>query len=200
LAVTRVVEPHGSELVLVRHGETEWSRDGRHTGNTDIPLTDKGRDQARLLGVGLRGRRFATVLTSPRRRASETCSLAGLGDVARECSDLVEWDYGVYEGRTTADIREEVPGWTIWSHEVPGGETADAVGRRADNVIDMARATDGDVALFAHGHILRVLAARWCGLDATCGRLLALDTATLSVLGYEREIAVIRLWNQRSNE
>jgi broad specificity phosphatase PhoE len=198
--VADAVEARGSEIVLVRHGETEWSRDGRHTGNTDIPLTDKGREQARLLGVVLRGKHFASVLTSPRRRASETCSLAGFGGVARECSDLVEWDYGAYEGRTTPDIRKEVPGWTIWTHDVPGGETAGAVGRRADRVIDLARAADGDVALFAHGHILRVLAARWCGLDAAGGRLLALDTATLSVLGYEREIPVIRRWNQRTDD
>ena len=184
------------EVVLVRHGETEWSRTGRHTGNSDIPLTDRGREQARLLGNMLRGRRFVRVLTSPLQRASETTRLADLGEVAEECSDLREWDYGVYEGRTTADIRKEIAGWTVWSHPVRGGETADAVGRRTDRVIESIRDVDGDVALFAHGHILRVLAARWCGLDALHGRFLALDTTTLSILGHERETPVIRLWNQ----
>ena len=185
------------EVVLVRHGDTEWSRTGRHTGNSDIPLTGRGREQARLLGNMLRGRRFVRVLTSPLQRASETTRLAGLGEVAEECPDLHEWDYGIYEGRTTADIRRKIAGWTLWSHPVPGGETVDAVGRRADRVIDSLRGVDGDVALFAHGHILRVLAARWCGLDAVHGRVLALDTTTLSVLGHERESPVIRLWNQR---
>ena len=184
------------EVVLVRHGETEWSRTGRHTGTSDIPLTAKGREQARMLGNMLRGRRFGRVLTSPLQRASETCRLAGLGERTEECPDLREWDYGVYEGRTTADIRKEIAGWTVWSHPVPGGETADAVGRRADRVIESMRGVDGDVALFAHGHILRVLAARWCGLDAASGRLFALDTTTLSILGHERETPVIRLWNQ----
>lgn len=185
------------EMVLVRHGETEWSRTGRHTGNSDIPLTDTGRKQARLLGNKLRGRNFARAFTSPLQRASETSRLAGLGELAEECPDLREWDYGVYDGRTTADIRKEIPGWTVWSHPVPSGETADAVGRRADRVIDLVRGVDGDVALFAHGHVLRILAARWCGLDADYGRLLALDTTTLSVLGHERETPVIRTWNQR---
>jgi broad specificity phosphatase PhoE len=188
------VAPRG-EIVLVRHGETEWSRAGKHTGRTDIPLTGRGRDQARRLQSTLRDRRFALVLTSPLRRASETCSLAGFGDAAEESSDLREWDYGDFEGRTTADIRTEVDGWTIWTHEVPGGETAAAIARRADRVVDLVRMVDGDVALFAHGHILRVLAARWCGLDVRFGRLLALDTGTLSILGYERESPVIRLWN-----
>jgi broad specificity phosphatase PhoE len=160
-------------------------------------LTDRGRAQARLLGSMLLGRRFARVLTSPLQRASETTRLAGLGETAEEWPDLRESDYGIYEGRTTADIRKEIPGWSIWSRPVPGGETADAVGRRADRVIDSLREVDGDVALFAHGHILRVLAARWCGLDTVYGRLFALDTTTLSVLGYERETPVIRLWNQR---
>jgi broad specificity phosphatase PhoE len=185
------------EALLVRHGETEWSRTGRHTGNTDVPLTDKGREQARRLGHFLRERQFATVLTSPLQRASETCRLAGWANAAEVCSDLREWDYGRYEGRTTADIRKEIHDWTVWSHGVSDGETADAVGRRADRVIERVRAVDGDVAVFAHGHILRALAARWCGLDPTYGRVLALDTSALSVLGYERETAVIRLWNRR---
>ncbi len=185
------------EVILVRHGETKWSRTGRHTGNSDVPLTDNGREQARLLGHMLGERRFARILTSPLQRAAETSRIAGFGEVAEECSELREWDYGVFEGRTTADIRKEVPGWTVWSHPVPGGETADAVGRRADLVIDLLQNADGDAALFAHGHILRVLAARWCGLDSVDGRLFALDTTTLSVLGHERETPVIRLWNQK---
>ncbi len=186
-----------SEVILIRHGETEWSRSGRHTGNSDVPLTDKGREQARLLGHMLGERRFARVLSSPLQRAVETSQLAGFAEVAEEWPDLREWDYGVYEGRTTADIRNGIAGWTVWSHPVPGGEAADAVGRRADRVIEVLHEADGDVALFAHGHILRVLAARWCGLDAVDGRLFALDTTTLSVLGHERETPVIRLWNQR---
>jgi probable phosphoglycerate mutase len=183
------------EVVLVRHGETEWSRAGKHTGRTDVPLTDAGRDQAVALGAALRGHAFALVLTSPLSRAAETCRLAGLGDVAQERADLQEWDYGAYEGLATLEIREERPRWTLWRDGVPGGETDADVGARADRVIAELRAIDGDAAVFAHGHLLRVLAARWLGLDPTEGRLFALDTATVSVLGYERETAVIRLWN-----
>ena len=184
------------EIVLVRHGETEWSRSGRHTGRTDVPLSERGRRQAEMLGRFLRGRRFARVLTSPLRRAAQTCRLAGYGQLAEVCDDLREWDYGAYEGRTTADIRAEVPGWTVWSHPVPGGETAEQVGARADRVIALARAADGDVALFGHGHALRVLAVRWCGLAPRDGRILALDPATVCVLGHEREAPVLRRWNQ----
>jgi probable phosphoglycerate mutase len=182
-------------LFLVRHGETEWSRDGRHTGWTDVPLTAHGRRQAELVGRCLRGHRFALVLTSPLGRALETCRLAGLGGAALERDDLREWDYGEYEGRTTTDIREERPGWTLWRDGVPGGESVDDVGRRADAVIAEARSAPGDVAAFAHGHVLRILAARWLGLPAGDGSLLALDPATLSILGYEHEASVIRLWN-----
>jgi probable phosphoglycerate mutase len=183
------------EVVLVRHGETEWSRSGKHTGSTDVQLTDLGREQATALGGELHGRRFELVLTSPLERAAETCRLAGYGDVAQRRDDLREWDYGPYEGRTTPEIREERPGWTLWRDGVPGGETDAAVGGRADRVIAELRSLTGDAALFAHGHVLRVLTARWLGLEPRDGRLFALDTATISVLGYERETAVIRVWN-----
>jgi broad specificity phosphatase PhoE len=185
------------EVVLVRHGETEWSRAGKHTGRTDVPLTDAGREQAVTLGAALRGRAFALVLTSPLSRAAETCRLAGFGDVVQERADLQEWDYGAYEGRTTPEIREERPGWTLWRDGVPDGEMAADVGERTDRVIAELRAADGDAAVFAHGHLLRVLAARWLGFDPVDGRLFALDTATHSVLGYERETAVLRLWNSK---
>jgi probable phosphoglycerate mutase len=184
------------EVVLVRHGETEWSRDGKHTGRTDVPLTERGREQAEALGATLEGRRFELVLTSPLQRASETCRLAGYGEVAQPREELREWDYGAYEGRKTVEIREEHPGWTLWRDGVPGGETAAQVGARVDGVIAELRSLAGDAALFAHGHVLRVLAARWLGLESAAGGLFALDTATISVLGYERETAVIRVWNE----
>ncbi len=183
------------EIVLVRHGETEWSRAGRHTGRTDVPLTDRGKEDAEAVGRLLRNRQFALVLTSPLARAAETCRLAGFGHVAAQRDDLMEWDYGAYEGRTTIEIREERPGWTIWRDGVPDGETAADIGARADRVIDELRAAEGDVALFAHGHLLRLLAARWLGLAPTEGRLFALDPARISVLGHERETPVVRLWN-----
>jgi broad specificity phosphatase PhoE len=183
------------EIVLVRHGETEWSRDGRHTGRTDIALTEAGRRQAERVGAALRGRTFAVVLTSPLVRAAETSRLAGFGDVAHVHDELMEWDYGEYEGRRTVEIRKERPGWSLWRDSAPGGETAADVGARVDRIIEELRALDGDALLFAHGHVLRVLAACWLGLEPHEGRLLALDPATLSVLGWERETAVIRLWN-----
>jgi broad specificity phosphatase PhoE len=183
------------QVVLVRHGETEWSRDGRHTGRTEVPLTEKGREQAERVGAALRGRDFALVLTSPLGRALETCRLAGFGDRAEQRDELMEWDYGAYEGMTTAEIREERPGWTLWADGVPGGETVEQVGERVDRVLDDVRATDGDALLFAHGHVLRVLTARWLGLEPAAGRLFALDPATLSTLGYERETAVVHVWN-----
>jgi probable phosphoglycerate mutase len=182
--------------VLVRHGETEWSRDGRHTGRTDVPLTGRGRREAEALGAPLATRELALVLTSPLSRAADTCRLAGLGARALERDDLREWDYGAYEGRTTADIRTERPGWTLWSDGVPEGERVSEVGVRVDRVIEELRATTGDAAVFAHGHVLRVLAARWLGLEPAAGRLFALDPATTSILGYERETPVIRSWNQ----
>ena len=184
------------EVWLVRHGETEWSRSGRHTGRTDIPLTPRGEQQAELLGRRLMKKRFALVLTSPLRRARETCRLSGHGPEAIPDDDLMEWDYGAFEGRTSADIRQESPDWTIWTANPRGGETADQVGLRADRVIDRALAAGGDVALYGHGHILRILAARWLGLAATGGRFFGLDTACLCKLGYERETRVIRGWNE----
>ena len=182
-------------VVLVRHGETEWSSAGRHTSFTDLPLTARGREEARPLAGRLAGVRFALVLTSPRRRARETCELAGLAAPAEVDDDLAEWDYGSYEGRTTAEIRRTVPGWTIFTHGAPGGETADQVAARADRVIARAEAAGGVVALFSHGHFLRVLGARWAGFPASAGSALGLDTGTVSFLGHEREQRVLRVWN-----
>lgn len=187
------------ELWLVRHGETEWAADGRHTGGTDVALTDRGREQAVALGKLLAGRAFALVLSSPLRRAVVTCRLAGYGPAAEVTDDLREWNYGDYEGLTTAQVREKVPGWTIWSHGVPGGETVDDVARRACRVIDRSVSAGGDTVLFAHGHTLRVLAACWLGLPPGDGRLLALGTGSLGVLGYEHEARVIRRWNQSAD-
>jgi len=187
------------EILLARHGETQWSADGRHTGLTDVPLTDTGRDQARQLGPRFAGREFALVLSSPLSRARDTCELAGLGDRVELRDELVEWDYGDYEGLTTPQIREEVAGWGIWTHPVAGGETVERVGVRIDGVISELAGADGDCIVFAHGHVLRVLAARWLGLPARDGALLALNTATLSVLGYERQRQVVQLWNDGSH-
>lgn len=183
------------EIWLARHGETEWSRAGRHTGRTDVPLTAAGREEAMALGRALGGRRFALVLSSPLSRALDTCRLAGYGGAARTTEDLVEWDYGAAEGRTSAEIRRERPGWTIWSGDLPLGETVEAVAARADRVIERAAAAGGDVLLFAHGHVLRILTARWLGLEPRGGRLFALGTASLGVLGEENASRVIRAWN-----
>jgi broad specificity phosphatase PhoE len=183
------------EIVLVRHGETEWSRDLRHTGLTDIPLTEAGREQAEVLSAPLSEWTFARVYTSPLSRAEETCRLAGLSDRAVVTDALLEWDYGEYEGITTKEIRATRPGWFLWRDGCPGGETAEDVGARVDSLIADLKTADGDIALFAHGHLLRVLTARWLGLPPQDGRLFALGTATLSVLGYERETEVIRRWN-----
>jgi probable phosphoglycerate mutase len=183
------------EIVLVRHGETEWTLTGRHTGRTDVPLTDRGREQAHRLGAALSDRRFALVLSSPLARALETCRLAGLGEQAEVSDDLREWDYGDYEGRRTVDIRETRPRWTLWADGVPGGETAADVAERVDRVLERARGAGGTVALFAHAHVLRVLAARWLGLAPEDGRLFAMAPAAVSVLGYEREAPVIQQWN-----
>ena len=185
--------PVAPEVVLVRHGETPWSESGRHTGRTNVPLTDRGRQQARALGAAIARRRFAQVLTSPSARATETCRLAGLaGEVDQ---DLREWDYGHHEGRTTREIREDDPGWTVWRGPVPGGERLDQVAARADRVIGRLVGAGGDVAVFSHGHFLRVLTARWLELPALEGRRFALDTATVSVLGTERELRAVRRWN-----
>ncbi len=192
----------GRRIVLVRHGETTWSASGRHTGRTDVPLTDGGENQARELSLELRAQPFALVLCSPLRRAMRTAELAGLCNADPD-PDLAEWDYGGYEGLTTDQIRRSAPGWNLWRDGVPPGddahpgETLADVVARADRVLDRARAAlpDGDVALVSHGHLLRVLAARWLDLPGSDGALLALDTATVSVLGFEREDAVIRHWN-----
>jgi broad specificity phosphatase PhoE len=183
------------QVVLVRHGETEWSRDGLHTGRTDVPLTDEGGRQARLLARSVAGIEFARVLTSPLSRAVDTCRLAGLGDRAEPREELLEWDYGEYEGLTTPEIREKRPDWYLWRDGCPGGEGPDDVGRRVDVLLADIRETSGPVGLFAHGHVLRVLAARWIGLATSAGGLLALATATVSVLGWERDVAVVRRWN-----
>jgi broad specificity phosphatase PhoE len=185
-----------AELWLIRHGETEWSVTRRHTGRSDIALTPTGEHQAATLGRHLAERPFALVLCSPLQRARETCRLAGYCDVAIFTDDLLEWDYGAYEGCTTSEIRTEIPGWSIWTGSVPGGETIEQVGRRAERVIKQALGAGGAVALFAHAHILRVLTACWLGLPPDAGRMLALGTASMSVLGYERENRVISVWNQ----
>ena len=183
------------EAVLVRHGETEWSRDGRHTGRTDIPLTDGGRRQAERLDDALRDWSMTRVLSSPLGRALDTCRLAGFGDRAELLDALLEWDYGEYEGLTTAQIRELRPGWMLWRDGCPGGESAADVGARLDPIVAELKASDGDVALFAHGHVLRVLAARWVESPSEFGARMWLATATISVLGFERETAAIRRWN-----
>jgi probable phosphoglycerate mutase len=184
------------EVWLVRHGETEWARLGRHTGRTDIPLTQRGRDQAVALGRRLAGHAFGLVLTSPLSRAAATADLAGFATVAQRDPDLREWDYGALEGRLTADIRIDLPDWTIWDGPWPDGETIDEVAARADRVVTRVRAAGGDVLVFAHGHLLRVLAARWLDLPPAAGGLFSLGTATVSVLGWEREAAVIETWNE----
>jgi broad specificity phosphatase PhoE len=185
-------------VYVARHGETAWSLSGQHTGVTDIPLTESGEEAARRLGAQLGGTRFAQVFTSPLVRAKRTCELAGFGDRAGVLNDAMEWNYGRYEGVRTADIHKERPGWDLFRDGCPDGETARMVGARADRVIAAMRAVDGDVLLFSSSHFLRVLAARWLGLDPTGGRYFVLDTAALSVLGYEHnnlDEPVIRVWN-----
>ena len=222
-----------TELWLIRHGETEWSAEGRHTGRTDLPLTERGRQRAAALGKYLAGTKFAAVLRSPMRRARETCEIAGFGAQAVVDDNLCEWDYGVYEGKTTQEIQAEIPGWSVWKDPIVGGETVKHVGERADAVIahalaasavggprsqsrdpstgsgqaighpsSVADGSDGvvKVALFGHAHILRILAARWVGLEARGGKLLALETGSLSVLGWERETRVILRWNRGFEE
>jgi probable phosphoglycerate mutase len=184
-----------SRLWLVRHGETEWSASGRHTGTTDIPLTETGRRAASALTASLAERTYALVLTSPLSRARDTCALAGLGDQAIVSEDLREWEYGDYEGLTTPEIREQVPGWTVFTNVCPRGETPEQVAARCDRVIALARKTGGDVIAFSHGHLLRVLAARWIGLPPQAGAYLALATASISALGWERDVPVISSWD-----
>jgi broad specificity phosphatase PhoE len=185
------------EVYLARHGETAWSLTGQHTGRTDIPLTARGEGNARSLAQRLTRVVFTRVLTSPLSRALRTCELAGFGGQAKINADLQEWDYGQYEGRRTADIRQERPGWDLFRDGSPGGESVEAVSARADRVIARLRGVEGNILVFSHGHFLRVLAARWLGLPAGAGRHFVLATAALSILGYEhtRDEPALRLWN-----
>src|SRR5262247_2604338 len=184
-------------IYLARHGETAWSLTGQHTGLTDLPLTERGERNARQLGERLRGLTFAKVYTSPLQRAARTCALAGFGTVAEVDRDLVEWDYGEYEGRRTAEIRAQRPDWQLFRDGCPGGESPQQVAARADRVVDLVRSVSGNVLLFSSGHFLRMLAAQWTGIDTFGARSLMLSTASLSLLGYEKDIAkpAIRLWN-----
>ena len=182
-------------VFVIRHGETAWSLSGQHTGTTDIPLTDNGRRLAKRLRPILAKEVFARVFVSPLQRARETCELAGLGNGAVIDTDLVEWNYGEYEGLTPKQIHERAPGWLIFRDGCPGGESPEQVGARVDRVIARSREVEGDVALFAHGHVLRVLVARWIGLPAGAGQHFLLDTGTLCVLGYYREIPAVKVWN-----
>jgi broad specificity phosphatase PhoE len=184
------------KIVLVRHGETEWSLSGQHTSHTDLSLTERGRERAAALAPAMAEWNIALVLTSPLRRARETCELAGLGDVAEVCDDLLEWDYGEYEGLTTPQIHETNPSWSLWQDGCPGGEMPDQVGERADRAIARLRSADGDAVAFAHGHILRVLAARWIGMPVSAGARFTLKAGAISVLGFERATEVIELWDQ----
>ncbi|HMF03928.1 MAG TPA: histidine phosphatase family protein [Acidimicrobiia bacterium] len=183
------------ELWLVRHGDTEWTETGQHTSRTDVALTARGREQATSVGGVLAGRPFSVVLSSPMTRSIDTCRLAGYGNNLEIDDDLKEWDYGEYEGRTTAEIRQDRPGWTVWVGS-PGGEPLEHAAERARRVIERASSAGGDAALFSHGHFLRILGATWLGLPPEGGRLLSLGTAALSILGYEREARVIRGWNR----
>lgn len=188
-----------TQLWLIRHGETEWSLSGQHTSRTDIALTEHGRKRAEELRDYLKGTKFDAVFVSPMQRARETCAIAGFGDQAVVDDNLKEWDYGIYEGKTTAQIRAEVPGWSVWKDPIIGGETAEHVGDRADAVIARSLAAapaGGKVALFAHAHILRILGARWVGLSARQGSIFALGTGSVSVVGWERETRVIQSWNR----
>ena len=182
-------------VFLIRHGETEWSLSGQHTGMTDIPLTENGRTMPRLLAPILVKVTFARIFTSPLKRARETCELAGLGERAEIDHDLVEWNYGDYEGLTTKEIHAKTPDWMLFRDGCPGGDGPEDVARRVDSVIGRVRAVEGDVALFAHGHVFRVFVARWIGLQATAGCHFILDTATVGVLGYYRDVPAIKRWN-----
>jgi probable phosphoglycerate mutase len=184
------------QLWLIRHGETEWSLSGAHTSRTDIPLTARGEERAEKIRDYLAHRQFSLVLTSPLQRARETCRVAGYADVAHIEENLREWDYGIYEGRTTPEIRKQEPNWSIWDSSIPEGEPIEHVAARTQKVIDRAAAAGGQVALFAHAHILRILTATWLGLPPRDGRLLALGTGSVSTLGYERETRVISTWNR----
>jgi broad specificity phosphatase PhoE len=184
-------------VYLVRHGETAWTLSGQHTGLTDLPLTERGEGNARRLEERLRGVTFAKVFTSPLQRATRTCELAGFGAVAEIDRDLLEWNYGEYEGRLTTDVHKERPDWQLFRDGCPGGESPSEVGGRANRMVKRVRAVEGDVLLFSSGHFLRVFAARWLGLDAAFGRYFVLSTASVSALGYEHNLSepVIRLWD-----
>lgn len=195
-------EQPDQRVVLVRHAQTEWSRVGRHTGTTDLPLTEEGQAATRPLRDRLAGRPFAHVLSSPLRRAAETCRIAGFADVAEIREELVEWDYGAYEGRTTADIRSSEPGWDLWRHGAPDGESPEDVARRVDRISDdllEACGQGGDVLVFAHGHSLTALAVRWLGLPIVHGRHFRLGTGSVSTLGWKRDVRVMEAWNDRSH-
>lgn len=184
------------QLWLIRHGETAWSLSGAHTSRTDIPLTDRGQERARRIKDYLAGKTFSMVLTSPMLRARDTCRIAGLGDKAQIDDDLNEWNYGAFEGRTTAEIQQKIPGWSVWTSEITDGESISQVAERANRVIARAAANGGHVALFAHGHILRILAACWIQMPPVTGSRLALGTGTVSILGYEHQTRVISEWNR----
>ena len=188
------------QLWLIRHGETEWSLSGAHTSKTDIPLTERGKERAAKIRDYLAHRTFTLVLTSPMQRARETCRIAGYGDVAQIDENLREWDYGIYEGRTTAEIRKDQPDWSIWDAPPPQGEPVEHVAERAQQLIDRAGKVGGEVALFAHAHVLRILTATWLGLPPRAGSLLALGTGSVSTLGFERETRVISTWNRSLEE
>ena len=185
------------QLWLLRHGATEWAKNGRHTGNTDLPLLPEGEEEARRLEPALTSHRFAAVFSSPLQRAKRTCELGGLGGQLRVMDLLREWDYGDYEGITTPEIRNSIPDWTVWSHECPNGEDAEAVEQRCERAIQTALAEpgEGDIALFAHGHLLRALTGTWLGLGAAGGRLFKLGTGSICILGYEREQRAVVRWN-----
>ena len=189
------MERASQKIYLVRHGETEWSRAGKHTGVTDVELTERGRETARSLKSVLARESFVSVLSSPLQRARETCRLAGLQESAAVETDLMEWNYGVYDGLTTKEIQSLRPGWSVFHHGCPGGETPEQVTARADRVVAKVRASNGNVALFAHGHILRVFAARWINLPPSFGEHLLLDTATVCVLGYYYDTPALKIWN-----
>lgn len=193
------MKPLSPQIVLVRHGETSWSRSGQHTGRTDIPLLEDGQRMGRALEASLRAWSFAAVWTSPLSRASKTCALSGYGVIARTNPDLMEWDYGTYEGKTSTEIHAMAPGWTLWRDGAPEGEMVEQVGARADRVMEEVRRVEGNVLLFSHGHFLRAFAARWLGLPPTEGRLFALSTASISVLGWDEEQPILVSWNDTTH-
>ena len=183
------------EIYIARHGATEWSKSGQHTSHTDLPLLPEGEEQARALGSKLSGGAFSLVLCSPLRRARDTCDLAGFGEVAEITEDLVEWDYGEYEGLTTPRIREANPSWSLWRDGCPGGEFPPQIGRRVDRVLERFAAVEGNVLAFAHGHVLRVLAARWLEMEVSAGARFKLEAGSLGILGHERDTTVIERWS-----